>query len=188
MDASDQRSSFDSRITELENRLEALKTSFNQFFSGEIRIPPEQKRQELERIIRHLSSSGSRSPRQATLFENLVQKFNLYNNLWLKRLNELETGVQQIPRKKQRMDEKVSRPPVREPEGVELNLADERSFENLYQLYRSKTKSLNAPPMDKSLLTRTVQEKLKQQKLEKAYLTLSVENNRLKIKVGRKKS
>lgn len=188
METSDHRTSFDSRITELENRLEALKTNFNQFFSGEIRIPPEQKRQELERIIRNMSVFGGRSPRQATLFDNLVQKFNLYNNLWLKRLNELETGVLQLPQKKRRMAEKTARPPAREAEGVELNLADEQSFEKMYQLYRSKTKDLTGPAMDKSSLTRTIREKLRQQKLETAYLTMSVENNRLKIKVGRKQS
>ena len=191
--------SFDSHIAELERRLESLKTVFNQFFSGEVRVPPDQKRQELERRIRRLSGISARSARQKTVLENLVQKFYLYNNLWLKRMNEMENGMdswRQSSRKAETvskagappsgadLQEKPGKPEAEE--GVDLRINDDSTFDQLYLLYLRKSGKVAAPLMDKEKLTGTVREKLRSQKLSEARLTLSVENKRLKIKVSRK--
>lgn len=131
-------SGVDPTIRALDSRIENLKSSYNMFFSGEIRIPPEKERTDIEKSLRILTNSSAKSPRDAMMIQNLTSKFSLYNNLWLKKLNELESGSPLLERK--RKPAAPTSPPV-EPQAkkvaeVTISLTDESTFEKFYQAYR----------------------------------------------------
>ena len=47
-------------IKEIDNRIEKLKVEFNLFFYGEISLPPEKERTEIERQVRNLIDIGQK--------------------------------------------------------------------------------------------------------------------------------
>jgi hypothetical protein len=125
-------------IRALDSRIENLKSSYNMFFSGEIRIPPEKERIDVEKSLRILTNSSAKSPRDAMMIQNLTSKFSLYNNLWLKKLNELESGSPLLQRKK-KPDAPASSPgenQAKKVAEVTISLTDENTFEKFYQVYR----------------------------------------------------
>ena len=107
------------QIAELEIKIDALKAEYLLFFSGEIRLPPEKKREDLEKAVRKLIYGGAKTPRMDMIIQNLASRFSLYNNLWLKKLNELESGVSAIQKKK---NLKPPPPPRKEKEQREIYL------------------------------------------------------------------
>ena len=80
-------------ILKLDQRIENLKIDFNLFFSGEVSIPPEKERGSIENQIRKLSNEEQKSAKINLLIQNISSKFALYNNMWLKRLHEIEVGI-----------------------------------------------------------------------------------------------
>ncbi len=80
----------DKQIAELEKKIDDLKTEYVLFFNGDTKLPPEKKREDLEKAVRKMIYGGSKTARMDMIIQNLAQRFSLYNNLWLKKLNELE--------------------------------------------------------------------------------------------------
>ncbi len=92
-DLREKKSKAELKIQRLNSRIEQLKIQYTLFFSGEIRLPPEKERETVENSIRKILESEYKSPRMNLLVQNLASSFSLYNNMWLKKMNELETGV-----------------------------------------------------------------------------------------------
>ncbi len=171
-------------IREMDRRVEDLKLKFNLFFTGETRVPPEKEREELENRIRNLMSKGHKSPRVNLLIQNLGSRFSLYNNMWLKRLNELETGISTIKRKKiTHMEDFKPPPPKVKPIDVEISLNHEESFEQFFDNY-SRMSSTNAQkPLDKDQIINSVKAKLITENMVDAQVNLSIKNGKVKIKI-----
>ncbi|MGD2091308.1 MAG: hypothetical protein PVH61_34345 [Candidatus Aminicenantes bacterium] len=171
-------------IQDINQRVENLKVQFNLFFTGEIRIPPEKEREELENRIRNLMSKGHKSPRVNLLIQNLGSRFSLYNNLWLKRLKELETGVSVIKRKKTAyMEEHKPPPPKVKPINVDISLNHEESFEQFFDHY-SRMSSTNAKKsIDKEQIINSVKSKLITENMVDAQVKLTLKNGKVKIKI-----
>lgn len=127
-------------IQELDRKTENLKAQFNLFFAGELRIPPEKERDEIEKKIRRILSYAEKSSRIKLLTQNLSSKFSLYNNMWLKKLNEIELGLVFI--KKQKIlntgylstGGKPLYSQIKE-HSVEVSLNNEDSFERFFDLF-----------------------------------------------------
>jgi len=172
-------------INEMSRRVEDLKLKFNLFFSGEIRVPPEKEREELEGRIRNLMSKGHKSPRINLLIQNLGSRFSLFNNLWLKRLNELETGVSILQRKKTAFMEEAKKPPPpkAKPIDVGISLNHEESFEKFFDSY-SRMCSPNAQKsLDKDKIINSVKAKLITENMVDAQVNLSLKDGKVKIKI-----
>jgi hypothetical protein len=171
-------------VREMERRVEDLKVKYNLFFTGETRIPPEKEREELENRIRNLMSRGHKSPRVSLLIQNLGSRFSLYNNMWLKRLNELETGISVIKRRKTAYMEEPKPPPLKvKPIDVDISLNHEESFEKLFDNY-SRMSSANAKKsLDKDQIINSVKAKLITENMVDAQVNLSLKNGKVKIKI-----
>ena len=171
-------------IREMDRRVEDLKLKFNLFFTGEIRIPPEKEREELEIRIRNLMSKGHKSPRVNLLIQNLGSRFSLYNNLWLKRLNELETGISIIKRKKiAYMEDYKPPPPKVKPIDVEICLNHEESFEKFFDDYSLMSSASTQKSLNKEKLINSVKAKLITENMVDAQVNLSIKNGKVKIKI-----
>lgn len=177
-------------INDIERKIEDLKTQFNLFFSGEIKVPPEKDREDIEKRIRNMVSTSHRSPRINLLVQNISSRFTTYNSMWLKRLNDLETGGNIIKRKKPAYDEEPQKlAPKAKPEekkaeskSLHVSLNSEESFDKLYDQYSQLlSRSGNVPDKDK--LINTLKTKLITSNLVDAKVDLSVEDGKLKVKI-----
>lgn len=177
--------SIEALIHEMDRRVEDLKLKYNLFFSGETRIPPEKEREELENRIRNLMSRGHKSPRVNLLIQNLGSRFSLYNNLWLKRLNELETGISLIQRKKTvHMEEPQKLPPhYVKPINVGISLNHEESFEQFFKNYTRMCPPNAQKSLNKDKIINSVKAKLITENMVDAQVTLSLRDGKVKIKI-----
>jgi hypothetical protein len=172
-------------IHEMGRRVEDLKLKYNLFFSGETRIPPEKEREELENRIRNLMSKGHKSPRVNLLIQNLGSHFSLYNNLWLKRLNELETGISLIQRKKTAYMEEPQKPPPPKVKPIEvgISLNHEESFEQFFDNYSRLCPPNVQKSLDKNKIINSVKAKLITENMVDAQVNLMLKDGKVKIKI-----
>jgi len=166
--------------------IEKLKTEYNLFFSGELRVPPESEREQLEKEIRNLVSGGSKNPRLALLIQNAASKFTLYNNMWLKRLNEIEGGFVRNKRKAVSFDTQVKSPAPKN-ERVAVSLNSEESFEKFYKKYEEMSKLQSVKVMDKEKMINSIKAKLITANLIDVKIDLQIESGKVKLKLKKQK-
>lgn len=176
-------------IQDLDHKIETLKSKYILFFNGDENLPPEKARVELEKSIRSLLSNETKSARLNMLIQNLATKFSLYNNLWLKKLNEREFGVPQhgarstaTPLRAQKA-EPVRDTPKAEKAACEadINLNDESTFDHFFHLYREMLPTIS--DQDSEKVVNAMKIKLISNNLVRAHLRLSLQNGKLNIKI-----
>ncbi len=170
-------------IRKTENQIESLKTEYNLFFSGEIKVPPEQERINTEKIIRDLQSKDLKSSKLAFLIQNLSSRFYLYNNLWLKKLNQLESGVINRPSKTTKNNNAPSVvQDVIKTSKVSLN--NEDSFESFYSEYEKMVKkSKKGQGKPKESLINSIKLKMISENIIDADINLAFVKNKVQIKI-----
>lgn len=176
-------------VQEINRRIEDLKVLYNLFFTGEVRIPPEKERGDLEKRIRNLIYADQKSPRLNLLIQNISSRWSLYNNMWLKKLNEIETGMHVIQRKKTAymdMEEPKAPPkakakPKAKTVNVSLNSEDsfDKFFDNYVKLLNDKEKSVP----DKEQVINSLKSKLITSNVIDAKVNLLLEKGKVKIKI-----
>ncbi len=169
-------------ISNLNQRIENLKIQFNLFFSGEIRIPPENEREEIEKMVRTLLLSQYKSPTNTLLIQNLSSTFSVYNNMWKKRLMEVETGMVTIKKKKTAYYEEPKPAPQKE-HLLDVSLNKEESFEKYFAKYHLLSKKGSADETQKEKVINSLKAKLISQNLIDAKVILSVSKGKLKLKI-----
>jgi hypothetical protein len=127
-------------VAVLERKIDDLKSKYILFFAGESKVPPEQERTDCEKAIRNLIYGGAKTAKISMIIQNLAARFSLYNNLWLKQLNEMESGISRLQKKKNAAPPPQSKPQTqlkkeKTYQEVYLSLNDENSFENLFAAY-----------------------------------------------------
>ncbi|MCP5108571.1 MAG: hypothetical protein GY950_34620 [bacterium] len=168
------------------NKIERLKTQFNLYFAGELRVPPEGEREELEKMVREILFTATKSPRGKLLMSNLTSRFSLYNNMWKKKLNEIETGLSPLQRKKAAyMEEpKPEKKPKKAPkETLDISLNREDSFDNFYEKYNRLMKKKPGSEAQKEKIINSLKAKLISKNLIDARVDLAVEKGKLKLKI-----
>lgn len=170
-------------LQDISRRIEELKVQFNLYFAGELRVPPEKERNELEKRIRNLLYAGTKTARLNLLIQNVSSKFTLYNNMWMKRLNELETGIAIIKRKPGSYREEPKPPPKPRRKSVNVSLNSEESFEKFFDSYMKMSSKKPEKPVDKEQVINSIKTKLITSNLIDAKVALSVEKGKLKIKI-----
>lgn len=169
-------------ILSINNRIESLKTQFNLYFNGELRVPPESEREEIEKMVRDILYTAPKSPRGNLLIQNLASRFSLYNNMWKKKLNEIETGLFTIKRKRTAYTEepKPKKTPV---ETLDISLNREDSFDSFYDKYNTLLKKQPGTEEQKEKVINSLKAKLISKNLIDAQVSLSVDKGKLKLKI-----
>jgi hypothetical protein len=178
-----ERETMELLIQDISQRIENLKLQFNLFFSGEVRVPPEKEREELEKRIRNLMITGDKTPRINLMIQNVASRFSLYNNLWLKRLNELETGISVIKRKKPAYGEEPQAPPKPKSKVVTVSLNSEESFDKFFNDYVQLTAKKSDTIPDKEQVINSLKAKMITANVIDAKVDLSVEKGKLKVRI-----
>jgi len=176
----------------LNNTIERLKAEYTLFFAREIRVPPEQERERLEKKMRNLVSGGSRNPRIALLIQNVSSKFSLYNNMWLKRLNEQESGIVRGKKKsvihtdvKSVKDVEKKKPPMKS--SVDVSLNSEESFEKFYENYKKMSLLQSEKLVNKEKMINSIKSKLITANIVDVKIELHIEKGKVKLKLKKKK-
>ncbi len=82
----------DDLLASLEQRLERLRADYDQYFMGQRKRPPLQERTSVQYLIRRLSNQKITNTRLSFKFQQLVAKFNSYNQKWERQMQALEQG------------------------------------------------------------------------------------------------
>jgi hypothetical protein len=181
---SEKQKQMEAMVNDINRRIEDLKVQFNLYFAGELRVPPEKERETLEKKIRNIMSAEQKSARLNLLIQNVSSRFSLYNNMWLKRLNEVETGVTAIQKKRVAYmvaEKEVKRKPKAKTVNVSLN--SEESFDKFFDDYANLTAKKTSQPIDKEKVINSIKSKMITSNLIDAKVNLSVEKGKLKIKI-----
>ena len=170
------------QIVQLEKKIDDLKSEYILFFNGETKLPPEKKREDLEKAVRKLIYGGAKTARLDMIIQNLAQRFSLYNNLWLKKLSELEAGTTTIQKKKVAQPP----PPSKKEKGhreIFLTLNDETTFERLVDAYRELLPGKSTTEKEKSKIIDNMKAKMLTHNLVEARVSFTVEKGKLNIKI-----
>jgi hypothetical protein len=168
----------------LERKIDDLKSKYILFFAGESKLPPEQERTDCEKAIRNLIYGGAKTAKMSMIIQNLAARFSLYNNLWLKQLNEMESGVSRLQKKSN-----IAPPPTPQQQPkkekayqeVLLNLNDENSFENLFAAYLQLLPKNSKAVKDKDSIINSIKTKMLTNNLVEAEVSIAFQNNKLSI-------
>ncbi len=168
----------------IENRIEALKIHYNQFFAGEIPTPPEKERETLEALVRRLLSEEHRSARLNLLIQNVAARFNLFNNRWLKQLHDLEVDMH--PEKKH-----FEHPPARQEakapadnhREMEVSLNSEESFEQVFNTFQNMSLNSASSQETKEKWINSLKAKMISSNLVEARISVVREEGKLKIRL-----
>ncbi len=179
---STKRKKVENQIKRIEGRIESLKVQYNLFFAGELNVPPESEREKVEKIIRDIQSKDLRSGKLSFLLQNLASRFYLYNNMWLKKLNQIETGV--IKKTTSHLKEKkiIGPEKVSTDSGVSLN--NEHSFDEFYSKYEKLVKKgSKSNPKPKDNLVNSIKLKMISENIIDANIKMEIVNGKVKIKI-----
>jgi len=171
----------ENQIADLERKIDELKSKYILYFSGESKQPPEKEREYIETAVRKLVYGGAKTAKMDMIIQNLASRFSLYNNLWLKKLNERESGTPMIQKKKP----DPPTPPRREKEQreIELNLNDESSFERLVEAYGALLPAGGKTQRDKDKIIDSMKAKMLTHNLVEAKVSIALQNGKLSIKI-----
>jgi len=90
-------------IDALNTRLRQLKSQFNLFFSGALPKPPLEVRDLLDKDVKRLGMIREMKLSQRFLYNNFVNRWNLYSELWNKKLQEREEGARTVVMARRRL-------------------------------------------------------------------------------------
>jgi hypothetical protein len=177
-------------VSVLERKIDDLKSKYILFFAGELKLPPEQEREDCEKAIRNMIYGGAKTAKMSMIIQNLAARFSLYNNLWLKQLNESESGISRLQKKKENVPPLQPKPqPQPEPEQekssreVLLNLNDENSFENLFAAYLQLLPKNSKASRDKDSIINSMKSKMLTNNLVVAKVSVTFQNKKLSITI-----
>jgi len=91
----------DEELTRLDENIRRLKIEFEAYFNGGIPRPPNDTLYRVEQGIKKYSGDAARlSASQRFRFNQLWQRYSVYNGLWRKRLRSREEGREFGPRRR----------------------------------------------------------------------------------------
>jgi hypothetical protein len=175
-------------VVVLERKIDDLKAKYILFFSGEAKKPPEQERDDTEKAVRNLIYGGAKTAKMSMIIQNLAARFSLYNNLWLKQLNEMESGVSRQQKKKSAASQAQTKPQPQPQQKKEktsqeilLSLNDEGSFEKLVAAYRQLLPQNHNATQDKDSIINSIKSKMLTHNLVEARVSVALQNGKLRI-------
>jgi hypothetical protein len=138
---------FDVELSELEIRLERLRSLYEQYFVGIEKIEPTVARKDVDRRFWALRKVKVRNTAKRFKLQTLIQRYNTLQQYWMKVCRQIENGtyVRHLARAKRRMaGVNVSGAP--RPEELEQDLGiDDPSAEEVRAAFRDLARSSDRP-------------------------------------------
>jgi len=83
----------DELLNNLEQRIERLRADYDQYFMGQRKRAPLHEKTSVQFLIRRLSNQRVTNTRLNFRFQQLVAKFNSYNQKWERQMQAMEQGT-----------------------------------------------------------------------------------------------
>jgi len=83
----------DTKITELEHRVERLRSLYEQYFMGIERIEPLVPRKDVDRRIYELRRAKLRNTARRFRLQTVIQRYNTFSQYWMRTCREIENGT-----------------------------------------------------------------------------------------------
>jgi hypothetical protein len=80
-------------LESLNVRIRTLRVQFDLFFSGALPKPPLEMRDHLDKEVKRVGTSREMKLAQRFLYNTLLNRWNIFTELWNKRLKEREEGI-----------------------------------------------------------------------------------------------
>ncbi len=135
-------------LSALEKRVDDLRNWFEQYFMGSRKRAPLQERTSVQYYIRRLSNINITNTRLRFRFQQIVAKFNAYNQHWNRTLQQIEAGTYFRDRFKANlraqsdsMSEPGRTPPP--PRGKEKGGISDDHIDEVYNAFVEARKQLN---------------------------------------------
>ena len=80
-------------VEALEPKVERLKALYQQYFMGIEKIPPHVLKKEVDRTIWRLRRIRLQNTQARFKFQQIIQRYNTYNQYWQRILREIEKGM-----------------------------------------------------------------------------------------------
>jgi|GEM_PF-286662 hypothetical protein len=188
----------DEVLEKLDFDIDSLRIKFEQYFMGTLKRMPENERTALQYRIRRMSNIQTSNFALKYQFQQLVAKFNAYNQYWNRIIQKIETG--QISREK--LKQYIATGPIEDKEKKPVEKTETKpapkedlSSDKLDQVYRQleeAKRAQNQPmTMSREKLEQTlkkqveqIKEKYKDKKLE---FDVVVESGQAKLRAKAKK-
>lgn len=120
----------ENRLKLLEANLNKLKTEYDQYFLGVLKMPPDKLAGDVAKEVRLLSTASITNTALKFRIQQVVSRYNTYMQYWQRNLRDLEEG--RVPRR--RLVAPLSTPPV--PDAIEISSA-ENDKEEMEALFRA---------------------------------------------------
>jgi hypothetical protein len=88
-----QGEALDQALTELEKKIERVRTLYEQYFMGIEKVEPGVPRKDVTRIMLLYAQQHIRNTGQRFRFHSMQQKWNIYITLWNRTMREIEAGT-----------------------------------------------------------------------------------------------
>ena len=95
----------DDELDKLDEDIRKLKTKYDSFFAGIIKVPPSFERTQLEGYIHELSKQKMRDNTRRFRFNTLLSRYNQYREMWARKIREREEGPLDFRRRQAVMSE-----------------------------------------------------------------------------------
>jgi hypothetical protein len=104
-------------IARLEKRVLKLRIQFDLFFAGGLPKPPLDLRDDLDRDVKRMGSTRDMKLSQRFLYNTLLNRWNIFSELWNKRLQAREEGARTpaMARRRQQSPSSAAAPPAAPP-------------------------------------------------------------------------
>ena len=101
----------DEELDKLEEDIRRLKTRYDQFFTGNSKVPPSFERHQVESYIHELSKQKMRDNTRRFRFNTILSRYNQFREMWARRMREREEGPLDFRRRQAAMTAAPPPPP-----------------------------------------------------------------------------
>lgn len=105
----------DEAIASFDESLRRLKTQYDLFFAGVLKIPPSVDKKRLDDLVREIGKVRIRDNGLRFRYTTLVSRYNQFQELWNRRLREREEGPLDFRKRTAAMAASPEAPPASEP-------------------------------------------------------------------------
>ncbi len=113
-------------IARLEKRVVQLRIKFDLFFAGGLPKPPLDPRDDLDRDIKRMGNTRDMKLSQRFLYNTLLNRWNIFTELWNKRMQAREEGARIPVVARRRQDAASAAPPPASPASARRDPAERR--------------------------------------------------------------
>ncbi|HEY2901722.1 MAG TPA: MXAN_5187 C-terminal domain-containing protein [Polyangia bacterium] len=110
------------RLSEMERKLDRLRSLYESFFAGSERRPPNTPRREMNRLMLETQQLSIRNVGLRFRFQSLSQRWTLYSTYWNRTMREIEAGTyrKDLAKAQRRLAQRGK--PLTESEAVTLGI------------------------------------------------------------------